>query len=68
MRGDQTRISVSAVKCFTTKPNPLGAGRYVPLPLCTISRRNVPSIVYIGIMVGLLFSVKLFSVKDPDEG
>ena len=27
---------------------------YAPLPLCTISRRNVPSIVYIGIMVGLL--------------
>jgi len=40
-----------------------GAGLNVSLPECTIFGSNVPSIGYIGIMVGLLFSV-----EDPVEG
>ena len=32
-------------------------------PLCTISKSDATSIVYIGIMVG-----QLFSVENPNEG
>jgi len=35
---------------------------FVPVPLCTILGRNVPYIVYIGIMVSQL------SVGDRDDG
>ena len=41
----------------------LDAGLNVPFPERTIFGSNVPSIGYMGIMVGLLFSV-----EDPVEG
>ena len=59
-RGDPTCSALTGLQ--------KGAGLNVPLPECTrtectIFGSNVPSIGYIGIMVGLLFSV-----EDPIEG